>query len=112
MDMPEEYLQFTYLSLGLACIAFEVFSYTYFGQRILSATDDLTNSIYFSLWYEMPVYYRKYLIILMERTKRNSIVTAGKVFDMNMALFTTVRIETTIVIVICITRVKKYSCDH
>ncbi len=88
--MPEQYLQFIYVSLFMACIAFEVFSYTYFGQRILDATDNLTNAAYFSRWYEMPVYYRKYLIILMERSKKNSIITAGKLFDMNLALFTTV----------------------
>lgn len=90
MDMPEEYLQFLYVALFMGCIAFESFSYTYYGNRILTTTDSITNAVYFSPWYVMPLKYRRYLITLMERAKRRSIITAGKLFEMNLALFTTV----------------------
>lgn len=73
-------------------IAIEVFSYTFFGNRILTATNSLSNSTYFSFWYEMPVKYQKHVIIFMERIKRNSVLMAGRLFPMNLALFTTVRI--------------------
>lgn len=77
----------------MTCIAIEVFSYTFFGNRILTATDSLTNSTYFSIWYEMPVTYKKHVIMFMERMKRNSVLMAGKLFPMNLTLFTTVRIS-------------------
>lgn len=93
MKISERYLQFLFCFLFMTCIAIEVFSYTFFGNRIATATNSLTTSTYFSIWYERPLPYRKYLIIFMERMKRNSVLLAGKLFPVNLALFTTVRIR-------------------
>ncbi|KAJ6644401.1 putative odorant receptor 71a, partial [Pseudolycoriella hygida] len=89
MKLADHYLQFLFCFLFMTCISIEVFSYTFFGNRILTATDLLTNYIYSSIWYEMPVKHRQNLIIFIERTKRNSVLMAGKLFPMNLSLFTT-----------------------
>jgi hypothetical protein len=44
-----------------------------------------------SKWYEYNVTSKRALIILMERSKRPMIVTAGKVFDLSLQTFTTVK---------------------
>ncbi|KAG4066422.1 hypothetical protein HA402_007058 [Bradysia odoriphaga] len=93
LDIREDYLQFLYTTALMGCIGSESFSFTYFGNRILTSSDALTNRLYFSPWYEMPVYYRKHLILVMESAKKAKVMTAGKFFDLNLALFTTVRIS-------------------
>lgn len=90
MKISEHLMRFLFCFLFMTCVAIEVFSYTFFGNRILTATHSLTNSTYSSKWYEMPTQYRKHVIIFMERIKRNSVLMAGKLFPLNLALFTTV----------------------
>jgi hypothetical protein len=51
----------------------------------------LSSAIYMSKWYEYNVTSKRALIILMERSKRPMIVTAGKVFDLSLQTFTTVK---------------------
>ncbi|XP_037044538.1 odorant receptor 33a-like [Bradysia coprophila] len=89
MSISEHLLQFLFCFLFMTCIAIEVFSYTFFGNRILTATNTLTNYTYSSIWYEMPVRYQRHVMLFMERLKRNTVLTAGKLFPLNLALFTT-----------------------
>jgi hypothetical protein len=50
----------------------------------------LTDAVYMGKWYEYDVKSRKALIILMERSKRPMIVTAGKILDLSLVTFSTV----------------------
>jgi hypothetical protein len=45
-----------------------------------------------SKWYEYNIISKKALLILMERSKRPMVVTAGKIFDLSLQTFTTVKI--------------------
>jgi hypothetical protein len=51
----------------------------------------LSSAIYMSKWYEYGVTSKRALIILMERSKKPMVVVAGKVFDLSLQTFTTVR---------------------
>lgn len=42
-------------------------------------------------WYKYDLKSRNALIILMERSKKPMIVTAGKILDLSLVTFTTVR---------------------
>jgi hypothetical protein len=44
-------------------------------------------------WYKYDVASRKALIILMERSKKPMIVTAGKILDLSLVTFTTVKLK-------------------
>lgn len=92
MKIADHFLRFLFCFLFMTCVATEVFSYTFFGNRILTATNSLTNCTYFSNWYERPIKYQKHITIFMERLKRDSVLMAGKLFRMDLVLFTTVRI--------------------
>lgn len=43
-----------------------------------------------SNWYNYDIKSRKALILLMERSKRPTVVTAGKILDLSLETFTTV----------------------
>ncbi len=66
---------------------------SYFGQTILTASESLTNKAYSSSWYMASHTFRKTLIILMLQLQRETKLCAGRVFPINLDLFTTVIIE-------------------
>lgn len=68
----------------------QTFLYTYFGNGIETTSNLVSNAVYASDWYVMPTILRKDLIIILERVKRRCTITAGKLFSLNLALFTEV----------------------
>jgi hypothetical protein len=93
----------------LGVLFFQIFFYCYYGTMLieevmfekflqyLSLTlllfqnNTLSSAIYMSKWYEYGVTSKRALIILMERSKKPMVVVAGKVFDLSLQTFTTVR---------------------
>ncbi|XP_063911979.1 odorant receptor 33b-like [Zophobas morio] len=54
----------------------------------LSMSNTLTSAVYMGTWYEFDLKSRKALIILMERSKRPIIITAGKILESSLVTFT------------------------
>lgn len=81
----------------------QIFFYCYFGTLLFQEVslrslkfiiigfffknNTLNEAIYLSRWYEYDVKCRKSLIILMERSKRPMVVTAGKITTVTIATF-------------------------
>lgn len=63
---------------------------SYFGEKILTASSLLTNQAYSTSWYMASDRFRKNLLILMLQLNRESKISAGKIFPINLALFTAV----------------------
>ncbi|RZB38747.1 7tm 6 domain containing protein, partial [Asbolus verrucosus] len=48
----------------------------------------LMDSIYLGQWYEYDTVSKKTLLVLMERSKKPMIVTAGKIINLSLETFT------------------------
>ncbi|XP_064212339.1 odorant receptor 94b-like [Tribolium castaneum] len=68
----------------------EIFLYSYYGTLLYDESNSLTNAIYMGRWYEYDIKSKKALIVIMERSKKPMIVTAGKILDLSLVTFTTV----------------------
>lgn len=68
----------------------QIFLITYFAETILTASNSLTNQAYSTLWYEASEEFRKSLLILMVQLQRENKLIAGKIFSINLDLFTIV----------------------
>ncbi|XP_068909852.1 odorant receptor Or2-like [Tenebrio molitor] len=56
----------------------------------LTKSNTVTDAIYMGKWYNYDMTCRKALIVLMERSKRPMVVTAGKILDLSLISFTTI----------------------
>ncbi|KAJ6646564.1 putative odorant receptor 71a, partial [Pseudolycoriella hygida] len=90
MSPLNDFVIFSYNMTFMITISTQAFLNSYFGQSILTASEELSNAAYFSRWYAMSIGYRKDLLILMERLKISSELKAGKLFGMNLDLFGTI----------------------
>lgn len=90
MSPFSDLVRFSYNMTFMITISTQAFLNSYFGELISTASEDLSNAAYSSKWYLMSNFYRKDLLILMERLKLKSELTAGKLFPVNLPLFSTV----------------------
>ncbi|KAJ3666967.1 hypothetical protein Zmor_002383 [Zophobas morio] len=74
----------------LSLLFFQIFFYCYYGTLLIEESKTLPTAVYMSRWYEYNIQTKKTLNILMERSKRPMVVTAGKLFDLSLDTFTTV----------------------
>nr|XP_015839871.1 PREDICTED: odorant receptor 85b-like [Tribolium castaneum] len=78
-------------SLGYFLILLvQLYFYCYYGTNLSEECDKITTSVYMGKWYKYDVKSRKALILLMERSKKPTIVSAGKILDLSVETFTTI----------------------
>ncbi|RZC33174.1 7tm 6 domain containing protein [Asbolus verrucosus] len=68
-------------------IATQVEPFTF---KFFFMSNSITTAIYMSNWYEYDINSKKALIVLMERSQKPMIVTAGKILDLSLVTFTTI----------------------
>ncbi|RZB40845.1 7tm 6 domain containing protein, partial [Asbolus verrucosus] len=78
----------TYIMIMIGQIYFYCYYATQLLEEVFLANDSLTNAIYMGQWYEYDIVSRKALIIIMERSKKPMIVTAGKIISVTLQTFT------------------------
>ncbi|XP_039297137.1 odorant receptor 22b-like [Nilaparvata lugens] len=64
-----------------------LFFYFYASQNLMSQTQDLHTSIYCSEWYKADCKYQRSLTIVLSRSVRPVILTAGKVLPVTFRSF-------------------------
>ncbi|XP_044258923.1 odorant receptor Or1-like [Tribolium madens] len=74
----------------LLTMLLEIFLYCYFGSTLYEESNSLTNAVCMGKWYNYDLQSKKLLIILMERSKKPIVVTAGKILDLSLVTFTTI----------------------
>ncbi|RZC33419.1 7tm 6 domain containing protein, partial [Asbolus verrucosus] len=99
------WITYIFLATGIAKKIFvkeyeECFSWVVFSQFAgsafaigfcclqLSMNSSLRNAIHMSRWYEFDIQSKKALIIIMERSKKPMIITAGGIVDVTLKTFT------------------------
>ncbi|RZC40935.1 7tm 6 domain containing protein, partial [Asbolus verrucosus] len=80
--------QFFVMIIFLVTMLTEIFLYSYYGTTLFEESNTLTDAIYMGHWYEYDINSKKALIVLMERSKKPMIVTAGKILDLSLVTFT------------------------
>ncbi|RZC32706.1 7tm 6 domain containing protein, partial [Asbolus verrucosus] len=81
--------KFFFMISFLVTMLFEIFLYCFFGTMLYEESNSVTTAIYMSNWYEYDMKSKKALLILMERSQKPVIVTAGKILDLSLVTFTT-----------------------
>ncbi|KAJ3658584.1 hypothetical protein Zmor_010315 [Zophobas morio] len=71
-------------------LSFQILFYCHYGTLLYEENNDLINAIYMGPWYKYNVEIRKNLLIIMERSKRPLLITAGKVVDVTVRTFVSV----------------------
>ncbi|RZC32666.1 7tm 6 domain containing protein, partial [Asbolus verrucosus] len=84
---PMSYNFFSMISF-LSVFLAQIYIYCYYGTVLFEESNTLTNAIYMGRWYEYDVKSRKALVILMERSKKPILITAGTILDVSVGTFT------------------------
>lgn len=59
----------------------------YFGHEVITSSERLPNAAYAAHWTQMPVAFRRLLVVFMERVKRTSVIRAGKMLPLSLDTF-------------------------
>ncbi|XP_044258924.1 odorant receptor 94b-like [Tribolium madens] len=90
LDLEPLSYEFLQAIIYMVCVVVQIYFYCYYGTILYEESNSLNDAVYMGNWYKYDVKSRKSLIILMERTKKPSIVSAGKVLHLSLVTFTTI----------------------
>nr|AJF23795.1 olfactory receptor OR26 [Planotortrix octo] len=79
--------EFSSMILYMICILSELFLFCFYGNEVAYESEILMESAYCMDWTEMPVKYRRFLIIFMERIKNPIKPKAGKIVPLSINTF-------------------------
>nr|APC94239.1 odorant receptor 12 [Pyrrhalta maculicollis] len=65
---------------------FQIFGYTWFGQKFMGKSQEITQACYMSRWYECDIRIQKMLLNIMTRTKK-PLVLSSYIFDLTLETF-------------------------
>ncbi|KAL0127107.1 hypothetical protein PUN28_005418 [Cardiocondyla obscurior] len=68
-----------------------LFWFSFEGQKLIDHSLQMSDKIYNSSWYEVSASSQKLIILVMMRSTRPSVLSAGKIFIFSLESFTTVR---------------------
>ncbi|CAK9800139.1 hypothetical protein ANTQUA_LOCUS2386 [Anthophora quadrimaculata] len=86
MNRPEEAIR---CAVFLGAEQFHLFIISLPGQALLDHCIALTNDIYCSTWYKVPVKFQRVIYTMQIRSLRPCVLTAGGLYEMNMENFAT-----------------------
>ncbi|KAJ3656627.1 hypothetical protein Zmor_015687 [Zophobas morio] len=74
----------------LITILSEIFLFCYYGTTLFEENNSLMRAVYMGNWYDYDNKSKTSLLILMERSKRPLVITAGKLLELSLETFTTI----------------------
>ncbi|KAJ3656607.1 hypothetical protein Zmor_015672 [Zophobas morio] len=83
-------MNFVWMTTFLCTMLAEIFLFCVYGTTLYEENNTLIQAVYMGKWYEYDLKSQRALIILMERSRRPMIVTAGKILDLSLETFTTI----------------------
>lgn len=69
------------------CITVESFIPCYFGERVVTVSNDLAKAIYNVKWYEQDIRFRKYFVLLLQRAQKEERLMAGNQIPISLRSF-------------------------
>ncbi|XP_013139448.1 PREDICTED: uncharacterized protein LOC106104056 [Papilio polytes] len=76
--------------LFLICILAELFLFCFYGSKLSDASEKLMDSAYFLDWVEIPMKYRRNLMLFMEMIKKPIMPTAGSIAPLSNTTFVSI----------------------
>nr|WCC57560.1 odorant receptor 39.1 [Papilio memnon] len=76
--------------LFLMCILAELFLFCFYGSKLTDASEKLMDSAYFLDWVEIPMKYRRNLMLFMEMIKKPIMPTAGSIAPLANTTFVSI----------------------
>ncbi|KAG6441258.1 hypothetical protein O3G_MSEX001756 [Manduca sexta] len=83
-------MEFVSMIMYMCCILTEIFLFCFFGNEVTHESERLKESVYEMNWLEIPLKYRRTLIIFMERIKRPIDPMAGAIIPLSNSTFLSV----------------------
>ncbi|XP_063906583.1 odorant receptor 23a-like [Zophobas morio] len=80
---------FTYTG-AIFSVSIQIYFHCHYGTLLFEENNGLIKEIYMGPWYKYDTEIRKHLLIVMERSKRPLLITAGKVVDVTVKTFVSV----------------------
>lgn len=82
----------TVLMYIVPCMAvvLELFLFCYYGNKLSTKSFELLDTLYQSMWYEYPIKYQRYVIVMMVRMQRPLVLTGYNVVLCTLPTFTAV----------------------
>lgn len=77
---------------------FDIFMVTYFGNEIKFASSQLSNCLYGCKWMEQSRTVKNSILILMEVLKRDQVLVIGKLYPLDLEVFSNVKEPTAVFI--------------
>ncbi|XP_055842590.1 odorant receptor 42b-like [Episyrphus balteatus] len=71
----------------MCCLLFVSFPVCYFGNAFMMETDNLTTSIYSNNWLELPMKFKKCIIIFMQKSQESNVIYAGGLVSITLETF-------------------------
>ncbi|CAL7936666.1 unnamed protein product [Xylocopa violacea] len=79
----------TYVAFQISFV-FSVFILCYIGQLLINESDIVAETSYRMNWYRLPTWQARYMILIIAMSNHSMTLTAGKVFDVSLAVFSDV----------------------
>lgn len=94
----------TVLMYIVPCLAvvWELFLFCYYGSKLSAKSFELLDALYESMWYEYPIEYQRYVMVMMMRMQRPLVLTGYDVVLCTLPTFTTVHLQFDSLGVICL----------
>ncbi|KAJ3641554.1 hypothetical protein Zmor_028057 [Zophobas morio] len=80
---------YVYLTCYLV-VFFQVLFYCHYGTLLFEENESLINDMYMSFWYKCDLKVQTSFLIIMERSKKPVILTAGKIINLTYNTFTSI----------------------
>ncbi|KAJ8925734.1 hypothetical protein NQ315_009582, partial [Exocentrus adspersus] len=87
---PLKSMQFAMLATYFITMLYLVTLYCVYGQKILDASNDLTDACYMSKWNNCSLDVQKYLVLIMTRANKPVIMKAGGIFSLSLETLMTI----------------------
>ncbi|XP_072380770.1 odorant receptor 85b-like [Diabrotica undecimpunctata] len=69
-----------------ASMVFQIFIYTWFGQKFMDKSQDITQACYLSEWHKFDIRIQKTILVILTRSTRPCVLVAGT-FDLTLETF-------------------------
>lgn len=83
----ENLYQFARISTYLLCINMQLFTFSFFGSKLLSHSAKIAETVYEIRWYNKPIPLQKYISLIMIRAQRPMGISAAKFYFISLQSF-------------------------
>lgn len=85
--MEDNLIKILFLSFYALALLNQIALYCLYGDQVMQKSQDLRDACYMSDWYKSNKMVAKNMLLIMERAKRPTVITAGKLSVCNLVTY-------------------------